>query len=268
MTTRRTPLSAPTLTALRSASREELEDEVTRLRQRVDDEVTLREELLAIASHELRTPLQVLSLHLDALERAAANAQLTPGPVLDRIRTMQTQLGHAAALVQRILDAAALDGGQKAVASTGPVDLVELTAKIIDDNAAALARARCEARLNASRPVVVAGDRERLKQAITNLLQNAMKYGAGAPIDVTVVAAPSSQQAIVAVRDHGVGIAPSEHTRVFEKYGRGSGARVQPGVGLGLWLARRLVEAHGGALLLESELGHGATFTIELPLAR
>jgi signal transduction histidine kinase len=99
-------------------------------------------------------------------------------------------------------------------------------------------------------------------------VHNAMKYGAGAPIDVTVGAVVDAGRALVSVRDHGVGIAPSEHLRVFEKYGRVASTAAQQGIGLGLWITRRLVEAHGGMLLLESEVGSGAVFTIDLPLAR
>lgn len=265
---RPTPLSTPTLAALRAASADELEAEVARLRRRVDEEVSLRDELLAIASHELRTPLQVVTLHLDAIHRAAATAQLAPEPVAERVRKMQAQLGHAVALVERILDAAKIEGGDGALAEREEVDLVGLAGEILDENGDALQRAGCTATLNAARPAVVLGDRARLQQAIANLVGNAMKYGAGAPIELTVAALPTARRALVSVRDHGVGISPVDHARVFEKYGRAVGARRQPGIGLGLWITRRLVEAHGGMLLLESELGGGATFTIELPLAR
>jgi signal transduction histidine kinase len=268
MPRRPTPLSTPTLAALRAASPDELEAEVARLRRRVEDEVALRDELLAIASHELRTPLQVVTLHLDAIHRAAVNAQVTPASLAERVRKMQAQLGHAVALVERILDAAALDGGGGALGEREEVDLVGLAGEILDENGDALARAGCTATLNAARPTIVMGDRARLQQAIANLVVNAMKYGAGAPIEITVAALPTQRRALVSVRDHGVGISPDDHARVFEKYARGVGARGQPGIGLGLWITRRLVEAHGGMLLLESELGGGATFTIELPLVR
>ena len=125
------------------------------------------------------------------------------------------------------------------------------------------ARACCV--LDVSAPDLVLGrwDRSRLEQVITNMITNALKYGAGKPVDVIVDAVGS--QARLAVRDQGVGIAPDDQQRIFDRFERASSTRSFGGIGLGLWIVREIVRAHEGEVRVESELGAGATFTVELP---
>jgi signal transduction histidine kinase len=247
---------------------DELEAEIDRLTRRVDEELGLRDELLAIASHELRTPLQVVSLHLDALRRLASARDTVPSvEVATRIAKIEVQLGRTLALVERILDSSALDAGAPPLSSVEPIDLAALATELVDEHGDAFARAGCAVTLSAPRPVVVEGDRARLQQAIGNLVGNAMKYGAGAPIDIAVAERATTRRALLSVRDHGMGIAAADQPRVFDKYIRAASAMAQPGLGLGLWITRRIVEAHGGLVVLVSSVGHGANFSIELPLS-
>jgi signal transduction histidine kinase len=122
-------------------------------------------------------------------------------------------------------------------------------------------------RLPASLPLV-RGDRERLRQLLLNLLTNAIKYTvAGDEVEVSAAAADGNLS--VSVRDHGPGIPFEEQRLIFEKFGRVNlGGKSTPGAGLGLFIARSIAEAHGGSLVVESEPGAGATFTLRLPLAR
>lgn len=97
----------------------------------------------------------------------------------------------------------------------------------------------------------------------SNLLSNAVKFGAGKPIEISIEQAQG--RARLEVKDHGIGIAPERRERIFERFERAVSARHYGGLGLGLDICRRIVEAHGGSIRVESELGHGAKFTVELP---
>ena len=106
-------------------------------------------------------------------------------------------------------------------------------------------------------------DRERLEQVVINLLSNALRYGARTPIEVSVAAAADA--AILTVADQGEGIAPELQTRIFDKFERGVSSRHYGGLGLGLYITRSIVEAHGGTIAVQSALGEGARFTVWLP---
>ncbi len=105
----------------------------------------------------------------------------------------------------------------------------------------------------------------RLEQIITNLLSNASKYGGGKPVDVALEA--SGDMARLTVRDRGIGIAAADHERIFRRFQRATTSRHYSGFGLGLWIVREAAEAMGGAVRVESRLGEGAMFTVELPRA-
>ena len=107
-------------------------------------------------------------------------------------------------------------------------------------------------------------DPQRLEQVMSNLLSNAMKYGAAKP--VTIRCEQRDGRAIVSFEDHGIGIAPEDRDRVFRRFERAVSERNYAGLGLGLWITRELVAAHGGTIALETELGRGSTFTVSLPL--
>jgi len=115
-------------------------------------------------------------------------------------------------------------------------------------------------------PAAVEGrwDRLRVEQIITNLLSNAITYGAGRPIALTVRRAGAHGE--IVVRDQGIGIAPEALSRIFERFERAASGRQYGGLGLGLWIVRQLVEAMDGSIRVESSLGNGSTFTVQLPI--
>ena len=118
--------------------------------------------------------------------------------------------------------------------------------------------------LDAPQPVFGVWDPARLDQVITNLISNATKYGAGKPIEVTIL--KDDSVARIVVKDHGIGIAAGDHERIFEQFERVGGDRYVTGLGLGLYISRNIVEQHGGRIRIQSAPGEGAVFTVELPL--
>jgi two-component system OmpR family sensor kinase len=113
----------------------------------------------------------------------------------------------------------------------------------------------------------VRGDADRLRQVLTNLIDNAVKYSPeGSPVEVRV--APYDGVVDISVADRGPGIAPADRRLIFEKFGRVSGGGSKPGTGLGLFIARSIAQAHGGTLEVTSTPGRGATFTLRLPTGR
>lgn len=119
--------------------------------------------------------------------------------------------------------------------------------------------------LDAPFPVRGRWDRSRIGQTLENLVTNAVKFGRGKPVHVQVEAAGT--RARVTVRDQGIGIAAADQARIFERFSRAVSQRNYGGFGLGLWIAKRAVEAHGGSIAVESSRGEGATFRVLLPLS-
>jgi signal transduction histidine kinase len=129
-----------------------------------------------------------------------------------------------------------------------------------------LARAGCPLKLSSPESQRGKWDRLRLDQIVTNLLSNAMKYGAGQPIEITVAGSPDAVR--LEVRDHGIGIAAEHQSRIFDRFERAVSGRNYGGLGLGLWIVRQIVDALGGSIRVRSAAGEGSTFVVELPRAQ
>jgi signal transduction histidine kinase len=190
-------------------------------------------------------------------------ASLDPEATAARLRSMNRQLVHMADLLDRLFEIGRGDD-EALELDPGETDLVEVVAEVGDRYAEDLAWARCPLTLVLpTEPVVGEWDRMRLDQAITNLISNAMKYGRGAPITIELTA--TREHAALKVADGGQGIARADLPRIFEKYARCDKRRTITGLGLGLWIVKRIVERSGGTIQVESEVGEGSTFTLILP---
>lgn len=221
--------------------------------------VNSRDEFLSMASHELKTPTMTLRLHLEMLRRMANRGELTRELVLARLDRAERQVDRLELLIHRLLDVSRIAAGRLEL-ERAPFDLGELAREVIER----FADAGPPLRLDAAGDLVGTWDRFRLDQVLTNLLSNAIKYGRGKPVDVVLRGLPGGVR--VAVRDRGIGVAPEALPRLFDRFERAAPAKFA-GLGLGLWIARQIVERHGGAIEARSEPDEGATFTFTLPRA-
>ena len=218
-----------------------------------------REDLFAFAAHELRTPLTPLMLHLQALLRSVDR---DPALLQRSLIIAEAQVKRLTALVEQFLDVARVRAGRLAI-EPKEVDLCEIVRTVAERFSLECARSETPIDIACPEPVIGRWDPLRLDQIATNLISNAVKYGAGSPVFVSVRACET--HATLTVIDHGRGI-PAEHlARIFDRFERANtDARVH-GSGLGLWIVRQLAEAHGGVADVISEAGRGATFIVQLP---
>jgi PAS domain S-box-containing protein len=225
--------------------------------------VAARDEFLSIASHELRTPLTSLDLQLSGIERSLIKDPQQPVDKLRRrIATATRQTDRLKALIDGLLDVSRIEMGRLQL-EPADVDVGDLVREVVERADADAARAGST--ITAQLPVTVAArvDRMRIDQVLTNLLSNAIKYGGGKPIEVSL--GEDGDQLSLAVRDHGVGIAAQDLTRIFGRFERAVESSHYGGLGLGLYIANQMVIAHGGTIVASSPPGQGATFTIRIP---
>ena len=236
--------------------------ENARLYRATRESVRQRDEFLSIASHELKTPLTSLQLQVSGLRRNLARAPLTQERLVAKVSTIDHQVARLAKLVESLLDVSRAAAGPLQLEPT-EVDLAELVREVAAGFDDALAAAGCKLELFLAEGVVGLWDRMRLAQVITNFISNALKYGPGAPIAVTVES--RGEKALLTVRDQGIGISPADQRRIFQRFARAVSPEHYSGLGLGLWIVRVLVEAMGGTVAVESAPGAGSTFAVELP---
>jgi signal transduction histidine kinase len=221
--------------------------------------VALRDEFLALAAHELNTPLAAVRLRADALDRTAKAQPASPdlGP-------LHAALARLTDTVSGLLEFSRASDEGIALARA-PVDLAEVARTAIEGLRGRASATGTELRLAAPRPVKGEWDGARLARAIGHLVQNAAKFGRGKPVDVTVSEDEGEGEARVTVRDRGPGVPGEVRERIFAKFERNAPAENVGGLGLGLWMARAIAEAHGGTVTVESSPGDGATFALRIP---
>jgi signal transduction histidine kinase len=174
------------------------------------------------------------------------------------------QMSQVSRLVDRLLDVSRLSTRELRL-EREQTDLVEITRDVISRFEEAAAEAGSAIELDTVGPTLGWWDRSRVDQVVTNLVGNAVKYAGGAPIRVSIGSGTSGNVRLT-VHDQGPGIPPEDQERIFEQFERAIDSDSMPGMGLGLWLVRRIVTAHGGAVSIDSAPGSGATFSVLLPV--
>jgi signal transduction histidine kinase len=220
--------------------------------------VRLREEFLAVVSHELRTPLTPLELGLEAMLRTVGAGD----PLRERLERSKRQSGRLVRLVEGLLDASHLAAGRLEL-TPEPFDCEVLAREVLDQAREEAQRFGSVLSLRAEGPTDGRWDRARVRQALANLVANAVKYGGGGP--VVLVLAGDAERLTIACVDQGIGIEPSMLAAIFERFERAVPVRNYGGLGLGLYVAREIARAHGGDISVVSTPGAGSTFTLLLP---
>ena len=214
----------------------------------------LSRDFMALVAHDLRTPLQSVLLQLEALlRRAEGDAAHVPIPTLHAMKRSGEQLDR---LVRDLLDASRIDG-RGVTLDLATVGLPELASSIVSQIQGTLGTHVVTIEVTGNPPPVFA-DPRRVEQIMTNLLENASKYSdEGTPIRIII--APLNGGATLSIQDQGPGISPEELPRLFDRYFQAQRARAKRrGLGLGLFITKGLVEAHGGTITVESIPGRGA----------
>jgi signal transduction histidine kinase len=220
----------------------------------------LRADFVSLVSHELRSPMAAVIGSARTLQQRWR--ELSPDQRESFLALIADETNRLAALIGDVLDTSRIDAGTFSYTFVD-VDITE----IIQESVAAAMIGQDEVRVRASvKPLPrVRGDRERLRQVLVNLIDNATKYSSAGEI-VDVNAEAQNGRVVVTVRDTGPGIPREEQRLIFEKFGRARGGSARPGTGLGLFIARSIVEAHGGTLDVHSLPGQGSMFTVSLPV--
>lgn len=246
------------VSSLRNASERYLELE--RNRERLAETNLQREEVMRVVAHEMRSPLQSMLL-ISELCREKPDDLALLRSMPDRVARMVQRLLR---LIEDLSDLSSIDLGTLRIDPI-KLDLVAL----VRDTAERVQSTVSSHRFEIDTPDVleVDGDINRIEQVVTNLLTNAAKYSPDAD-RVRIQLSSQGAHARVAVRDYGIGIADEEVSRVFDRYFRtDKGKKRAEGLGLGLYICKALIEAHGGEIGVESQMGKGSTFWFHLPLA-
>jgi PAS domain S-box-containing protein len=240
--------------------RRRAEEERERLLTATQRALATREEFLWVASHELRTPITIISLQLHQLKRSIDRSE-RPDRMLASTEAALSHIERIGALVQRLLDASQLESGLR-------LDVADVALDEVVHNAVERVRSQTDAlglEISIEVPAITGRwDPVRLEQVLINLLSNAVKYGLRHPIWVS--AATDRNLVHIEVRDRGIGLAPTEIDRIFGKFERAVSTAHYGGLGLGLYIARQIVEAHRGWIEVQSSPGQGSTFRVSLPL--
>lgn len=227
--------------------------------------IEARDEFLSIASHELRTPLTPLKLQVQRVIRLFKLGRLdslSPDRLKLITESFERQINRFSALVDNLLDVSRINTGQLTLKNNFH-SLKEIIAGVLDQYSEQLSDTNSPIDLVVEKDSVGYWDKVRIEQVFTNVLNNAAKYAPGKPIHITL--SNNNHTAKILIRDEGPGIAPEIQDRIFNRFERGVSLENEGGLGLGLFISKQIIEAHGGKIYIESSSNLGTVFAIELP---
>lgn len=244
-----------------------LKDQIVRETENkmLKEQLISRDEFLSMASHELKTPITPLNLQLQSFLKMIRSNTLKDieNDRLERmLLTAHTQVERLSETIDKLLDVSRFATGRVEM-NLERVNLTELVKKTIRFVEIQLQRLGCDYFLEAEDDVYGVWDAFRIEQVVLNVLANAMKYGPGKPIHIQVQSL--NGHAYIKIKDHGIGIAENDQTRIFERFERAASSSYYGGLGLGLFIACEIVRHHRGSIKVDSKVGDGATFIIKLP---
>ncbi|MCY1080219.1 CHASE domain-containing sensor histidine kinase [Archangium lansingense] len=224
--------------------------------------VHLRDDFLVVAAHELKTPLTALQLQITHMGRLLGKGEILLEPFRDKLGKVRRHLVRLTNLVEELLDVSRIASGHF-LFHLEKMDLGRLGREVVDRFGEQAAAKSATISVTEEGDLVGVWDSFRLDQVLTNLVANALKYGLGRPISLSLVGGKDTVR--VMVRDEGIGIAPADVLRIFNRFERAASSDHYGGLGLGLFITRQIVEALGGRIFVKSEVGLGSTFIVELP---
>lgn len=256
------------LEALERSRREQevLLDELRSTKAELEAAVRMRDDFMSIVSHELKTPLNTLILEVQLRKLQLGRNNLAAFSE-DRLRQMvdkdERQIQSLIRLIDDMLDVSRIRTGKLSIRPSR-ADLGKLAASVVENFAPQMEASGCTLLFQRPEPIIGVWDEFRIEQVLANLLTNAMRYGAGKPVQVSVSATPEG--ACIEVCDQGIGISQKSLERIFCQFERAEGSESSAGLGLGLFIAEQIVKAHNGRIQVVSEEGKGALFRVLLPL--
>jgi two-component system CheB/CheR fusion protein len=225
-----------------------------------------RDEFLSVASHELKTPVTTLKMQLQ-MSRRTVNSDLVttfaPAKLVKALDLCISQVDRISTLIDDLLDVTRIESG-KMKYHFESVDISQLVHDITEQFSPQLKLANCIMEVKLCENAIIFCDRFRIEQVLINLIINAAKYGAGSLVRIELYRAQHSVK--ISVSDNGIGIAKEKQQHIFNRFERAVSLSNISGLGLGLYITKQIVDAHGGNIELISALGKGSKFTVELPI--
>jgi signal transduction histidine kinase len=237
-----------------------LDADMGRLIEELRAAIAARDEFIAVAAHELRNPMTPIVGQVQLLLSRARREQVSQS-LISGLEMLEAAVDHYVRRATTLLEITRLNADKIQLQPTH-FDLSELVRECVRKYEQMAARAGSLLHYPVGQSVVGTWDRLATEQVLDNLVSNAIRYGDGKPVNVELAA--DEHRVVLRVVDRGIGIAPVDRSRIFERFEQGSAPR-SGGFGIGLWLSNKLVQAQGGTVQVESELGQGSSFIVTLP---
>lgn len=237
-----------------------------RLYSEAQEALRARDEFLSIASHELKTPLTSILLHLQTMLRSISKNSSEKDMqehLSEMLESTERQAKRMSRLINELLNVSVVSTGRLQLDKEDVV-LADLVKEVSDHFKIQIEHFNCKLDLDLDQSVKGYWDKIRIEQVISNLFSNALKYGNGKPIHITVKR--EGDNACFIIKDQGIGIDPKYRKAIFERFKRAVSEKNYRGLGLGLYIGKQIVQAHGGTIELKTMKGKGSTFIVSLPL--